>query len=172
MRIFIPTIYQKNIFEINYTKLKEMGIKCLIFDLDNTLALIDEANCPKKTKELCQKLKKDFKLVIISNNNQERIKPYMDELDIDGVSMALKPSTKGLRSIVKKYGYNKDEMIMIGDQIMTDIVSGNRFKIMTALVEPLGKKDLKITSFNRFLEKQVVKKLEKRNILKRGKFYE
>ena len=55
---------------------------------------------------------------------------------------------------------------------MTDILGGNRFGIYTILVDPLGKKDLKITTFNRFLENRIIKKLSKRNILKRGKYYE
>lgn len=37
---YLPDMYKKNIFDINYDKLKKKGIKCLIFDLDNTLALI------------------------------------------------------------------------------------------------------------------------------------
>ena len=36
MAIFKPDIYKKNIFDIDYLKLKKDGIKCLVFDLDNT----------------------------------------------------------------------------------------------------------------------------------------
>lgn len=172
MKKFIPTMYKKNIFEISYNKLKKKGIKCIIFDLDNTLALIDDDIIPEDTKKLCHKLKKDFNLVIISNNDEKRIASYVKEFDIDGVSNAFKPSTKGLKEIQKKYAYQKDEMVMIGDQLMTDILSGNRFKIMTILVDPLGKKDLKITSINRFFERLVLKRLGKDGILERGKYYE
>ena len=38
LKWFVPKMYKKNIFEINYEKLKEKGIKCIIFDLNNTLA--------------------------------------------------------------------------------------------------------------------------------------
>ena len=34
---FIPDMYQKSIYHIDYDKLSEDGIKCLLFDLDNTL---------------------------------------------------------------------------------------------------------------------------------------
>ena len=61
---------------------------------------------------------------------------------------------------------------MIGDQIVTDILAGNRFKIMTILVDPLGTKDLKITGINRKLEARIVKRYEKKGIFKRGKYYE
>ena len=33
---YIPDAYQKSIYTINYNKLKDNGIKCLLFDLDNT----------------------------------------------------------------------------------------------------------------------------------------
>ena len=172
MKRYIPTMYQKSIFDISYSKLKKRGIKCLIFDLDNTLALIDEKKCPEKTKQLCERLKKEFQVVIISNNTKKRLLPYLEELQVDGVSMALKPSIRGLKKIQKKYRLRKEEMVMIGDQLMTDIVSGNRFHIMTILVDPLGKKDLKITGINRFFENRVLKKLSQLKILERGTYYE
>lgn len=172
MKRYIPTMYRKSIFDISYAKLKKRGVKCLIFDLDNTLALIDEEKCPEKTKQLCERLKKDFQVVIISNNTKKRLLPYLEELQVDGVSMAMKPGLRGLKKIQKKYRLQKEEMVMIGDQLMTDIVSGNRFQIMTILVDPLGKKDLKITSINRFLENLVLKKLSQQKILERGTYYE
>ena len=52
MNLFRPNMYKKNIFEIDYNKLKEQGIKCLVFDLDNTLGLIEHERCPLKTKKL------------------------------------------------------------------------------------------------------------------------
>ena len=169
---FKPVMYKKNIFSINYDKLKEMGIKCLIFDLDNTLALISEKDCPKKTKDLINKLQNNFTVLIISNNNSKRIEPYSEELGIDGVSNALKPLCRGLRVVKKKYKFKNEEMVMIGDQMVTDILSGNRFNIMTILVDPLGTKDLKITGLNRFIEDKIVKKYTKKKIFERGKYYE
>ena len=84
----------------------------------------------------------------------------------------MKPLTKGLRQIVKRYNLEKNEMVMIGDQIPTDILSGKRFNIMTILVEPLAKKDLKITSFNRIIEKRLINKYEKQGLFKKGEYYE
>lgn len=168
---FKPTMYQKNIYEIDYALLKKQGVSVLIFDLDNTLAFIDDKECPKKSLELIQKLKKDFMVYIISNNEKVRIEPYTKALEIEGVAKARKPFTKGLREIYKK-GHKKDEMVMIGDQLVTDILSGNLFSIKTIWTDPLGEKDLKITKFNRFLERCILKYYGRRNILERGKYYE
>ena len=172
MHKFKPTMYRKNIFEIDYKKLKELGITCLVFDLDNTLGLISEKECPRKTKKLIKELQEDFLVLISSNNTGERLKPYLEDLGIGGVAWSMKPSTRGLRKIKKDYKLKKKEMVMIGDQMGTDIFAGNRFRIMTILVDPLGEKDLKITGLNRKIESAIIKHYVKRNVFERGRYYE
>lgn len=172
MNLFRPTMYRKDIFEIDYQKLKEKGITCLIFDLDNTLGMIDQKKCPAKVKKLLRRLQKDFLILINSNNTRSRLTPYLNELGVGGYSFALKPSTRNLAKIKKIYNLKKKEMVMIGDQIVTDILSGNKFKIMTILVDPLGEKDLKITGLNRQVETKIVRYYQKRGVFERGKYYE
>ena len=172
MGLFKPTMYKKNIFEINYQKLKTLGIRCLIFDLDNTLGLIEHKKCPTKAKKLLRKLQDDFLIFISSNNTKKRIDPYLKDLGIEGVALSFKPSTRSLRKIQKNYHLKKKEMVMIGDQIVTDVLAGNRFHIMTILVDPLGKKDLKITGLNRAIEAKIVKRYEKKGVFERGKYYD
>ncbi len=171
MGLFRPNIYKRSIFDINYGLLKEKGIKCLIFDLDNTLGLISHKRCPEDTKQLIKKLQKDFIVIISSNNTRKRLKPYLEELEVDGTSWSMKPSIKCLVYIKTKYRLHKEEMCIIGDQIVTDVLAGNRFKIKTILVDPLGKKDLKITGLNRKLEDKIIKKYESKGLFKRGIYY-
>ena len=47
---FIPDIYQKSIYDINYKKLKKRGIKCILFDLDNTLITYEDREINNKIK--------------------------------------------------------------------------------------------------------------------------
>ena len=61
---------------------------------------------------------------------------------------------------------------MIGDQIPTDIYGGNRMGIFTILVKPISNKETLPTRIDRIFENIIIKKLEKRNIFKRGKYYE
>ena len=145
---FIPNSYYENIYSINYDALKKKKIKCIMFDLDNTLALIDEGIPRKRIEKFCRHFDSEF------------------------VAFALKPLSKGFRQIQKMKKYRVEEMCIIGDQLMTDIFGGNRFGCYTILVDPLGKKDLKVTTLNRFLENRILKKLSKRGILERGKYYE
>ena len=172
MGLFRPHRYYKDIYSIDYAKLKEEGITCLIYDLDNTLGLITNRKCPEKTRDLIRSLQKDFCIFICSNNTKGRIKPYIRDLGVGGISWSLKPSIRALIKIKGNYGFNKKEMVMIGDQIVTDVLAGKRYHIKTILVDPLGKKDLKITGLNRILENFILKKYEKKGVFERGKYYE
>lgn len=173
MKIFVADIYVKTIYDINYDKLKEMGIICLIFDLDNTLARIDDEVPSEKMIKFLAKLKKDFDVYVLSNNtNKKRVSSFCEPLGVEYVSGALKPSSFGLSKIARKKRYHKSEMILIGDQIMTDVLAGKLYQIKTALVEALAKKDLKVTVINRFFERIVLKRLASKKLFEKGKYYD
>lgn len=172
MKVFIPNMYKKSIFDIDYSKLKDKGINCILFDLDNTILLVDEKKIHDDVFSLFTKLKKIFKIAIISNNKKKRISEICKPLGISFVSSAMKPFSKGFKKIMKKLDVKKEETAIIGDQIMTDILGGNRTGVFTILVDPLGKKDLKVTYINRFFEKRVINHYSKKNKFERGQYYE
>ena len=57
MEKYVPDIYQKSIYTIDYDKLKARGIKCLLYDLDNTLVPFDVKEADQKIKNLFDELK-------------------------------------------------------------------------------------------------------------------
>ena len=81
---FIPDMYQKSIYHIDYDKLQDDGIKCLLFDLDNTCVPYKDKEPNKKLIELFETLKDmDFKLIIFSNATKRRIFPFKRTLNVD-----------------------------------------------------------------------------------------
>ena len=173
MKRFYPKMYKKNIYDINYDKLKELGIKCLVFDLYNTIALIDQDYVDSRTKTLFKDLIDKFIVVIVSNNtSKKRVGKYGEILSCDFVYNAMKPSRKSLRKIMRKYKLDCHEIAVIGDQLVTDIQMSTRNKSYPILVDPMGRKDLKITSLNRFIERQILKNYKKKNIFSKGEYYE
>ena len=56
MNNFVPDMYYENVFVIDYKKLKKIGIKCLLFDLDNTICSYEQNEPDKKIKELFYEL--------------------------------------------------------------------------------------------------------------------
>ena len=168
MEKFRPKMYYKSIFDINYQLLKEKNIKVLIFDLDNTIVEAD-SNLPNDdVVELFKKLNNDFKVFIASNNIKERVRRIGKYLNVHAFYSVFKPTKKIKKLLLQKYNVEMKEAVMIGDQIITDIFMGNRLNMHTILVDSMGEKDLKITYFNRFLEKRIMNKIK----LKRGEYYE
>lgn len=167
MKIFIPKMYQKNIFIINYNKLKQAGIKLLIFDLDNTLGSIDETVINEDTSNFLTNLATNFQIVIASNSKKKRVSKFCSGLNIPFYTFSLKPTKKSFIKIKNDYNLDYNKMAIIGDQILTDIFGGNRLGIYTILVDPLDI-DFKVSKINRLIEK----KINLKNGIIRGNYYE
>lgn len=173
MDILIPDIYQKNIYSINYKKLKNNGIKCLLFDLDNTIAPLKAIKPTKKTIDLFDSLKEmGFKIIIFSNANYKRIEPFKKDLSVDSCALCFKPSKRKFLKVLKIFKYDLSEVAIIGDQLFTDILGGNRVGITTILVNPISKNDSLFTKPFRFLEKKIMNKMQKKEVFMKGSYYE
>jgi len=174
MDIFVPDIYQKSIYFINYEKLFDDGIKCLLFDLDNTCVPYKVKEANDKLMELFENLKDmGFKLIIFSNATKKRIAPFKKKLNVDCLARAHKPNKSSFMKILKLFNYNLSEVAIIGDQLYKDILGGNRAGIKTILVNPMSTDDMIITKLIfRKLEKIKYKKLANKNLLVRGRYYE
>ncbi len=173
MDIYVPDIYQKSIYTIDYSKLYTKGIRCILFDLDNTLVSPHSLDIPNKAKDLIISLKqKGFKVVIFSNSPKKRVKKYKEFFDIDSIHFALKPFQKNFKKVTTNYNLKTNEIAIIGDQLLTDIVGGNKFGITTILVNPINIKDTFPTFINRKIEKNIMDKLHEKNLFSKDRYYE
>ncbi len=168
-----PDMYKKSIFDIDYKKLKNTGIKCLLLDLDNTLVPFYVKTPSKKIKDMVERIKeKGFKVIIFSNSPKSRLRPFKDKLEVDCAYSCKKPFTVKFKKILKQYKYNESEVAIIGDQLVADILGGNNAGIYTILIDPLQKKEFIFTKFNRFLEKIILKKLSNKKMFNKGQYYD
>lgn len=156
--ILYPNIYLNNVKEITIDLLKENDIKGILLDVDNTLIdfnlkILDGA------KEWCQNLKKQgIKLCILSNTNKiEKVKRVARELDLEYINFAKKPSKGGFIRAMKLLDLKSKNIAVAGDQVLTDVLGGNRMKMFTILTKPLDKKDIFITRVKRPLENIIIK---------------
>lgn len=173
MEKYIPDVYQKSIYTIDYQKLKSSGIHCLLFDLDNTLVPASVKVPNKKIKELFEDLKEQgFQLILFSNSPKKRVKAFADQLAIGYISSAMKPLSAKFQKVMKKYRYEESEVAIIGDQMLTDILGGNKAGITTVLVNPVSKHDMVFTKVNRFLEERIMHKLREKDLFVKGKYYD
>lgn len=172
MEKYVPDIYAQSVYKIKYKKLKERGIKCLCFDLDNTLASLNEDVPSSEVKELFHMLSNDFKVIIISNQSKKRLTPFKEILNVDVAYFSCKPLKKKFKKIMKIYDYKPEHVAIIGDQLMTDILGGNRVGWLTILVNSMCEKEPFIDHILRKIENHKLKKLRKKGLLEKGSYYE
>lgn len=147
----------KTVYEINYDKLKEQGIKVIAFDLDSTVMKSKSGEFSNETLELFANLKKDFSLLIISNNsNLEYINKAAKQVDFPIIPNAHKPSVKISSEFFKENNINPQELVMVGDRPLTDILFGKFLGCKTVLVDSISWQEEKpIVRFARALERIV-----------------
>ena len=170
---FIPTYCYKNIYEIDYNKLYSNGIKIILFDLDNTIQKNIDKTPSQEAIDKINKLKEiGFKIYILSNNSMKRIQKTLDILNINGFARAQKPLKKGFKKVLNNLYANKlindrKEVLMIGDQVLTDIWGANKMGINSLLVKPIDLTTEKwYTTLNRNTERKIIEKIKKRDIEK------
>jgi HAD superfamily phosphatase (TIGR01668 family) len=152
------------IYQLTPEQLQKQGIKAVLTDLDNTLIAW---NNPDGTTELHEWLKAmtaaNIPVLIVSNNSAERIARVANPLALPFVSRALKPLTRGLHEATQKLGLQKAEVVMVGDQLLTDVWAANNYGVRSILVKPLIETDQWNTKINRFFEKGVKKNMLKQH---------
>lgn len=167
MKLFRPDFYAKSIFDIDVSFFLENGIKCVLSDLDNTLDAYDVLIPSEKVVEFKNKLNQaGIELCIVSNNKAKRKEIYCSRLGVKSKFTCMKPFKKKITQFYKSLGYKQDEVILIGDQIITDVGCGKNAKIKVVLTDPITKKDQWTTRFNRLIDKPIRASLRKRGILK------
>lgn len=172
MSLFIPDMYKESIYKIDYKKLKKMKVKCLLFDLDNTLASYSVEKPDKKLKEFITILEEDFKVVIISNGKKSRVRPFKEGLNLDSCHSSKKPLKTKYKKIMSMYKLSPTEIACVGDQILTDVLGANRIGAISILVNKMGTYEPINTRFNRFFEKILLNKYNKNGVLIKGEYYD
>ncbi|WP_248930924.1 YqeG family HAD IIIA-type phosphatase [Paenibacillus hamazuiensis] len=152
----IPRHQVNTIYDIDLQQLQNEGIRGIITDLDNTLV---GAKAPYATPELqawLQKLRKSgFQVVIVSNNNKMRVTKFAQPLLIPFIYRAKKPTTSAFRKALTLMNLKAEHTAVIGDQMLTDVLGGNRMGLYTILVQPISPAD------EGFFTKMVNRRLER-----------
>lgn len=166
LKKFLPDQHVKNIFEITPESLKEKGVKAIITDLDNTLVEWDRPNATPNLIKWFEEMKKHNIIVtIVSNNNEGRVKAFSDPLNIPFIFQARKPLARAFKKAMKQMGTSKDETVVIGDQLLTDVLGGNRSGLHTILVVPVASTDGFVTKFNRLVERRILNWFRKKGMI-------
>src|SRR5699024_3797569 len=162
LNIFKPSFIVESIYDIKVEDLKRFGKEVVFTDLDSTLIAWDH---PHPTEELIEWIKNlddnGIEVVVLSKNTPKRVTEALKALDITHVPSAYKPRRKRFKKAFDSVNSEKDKIIMVGDQVITDIIGANRFKIDSVLVKPILDSDAWNTNFNRLIEYKILKYIVK-----------
>lgn len=162
---FVPNHYVPSIYKINLDELQAKGIKSIIVDLDNTLVESDRRDATPKLITWLQQLQElGFKVMIVSNNNATRVSVFAKPLNIPFIHKAKKPLALSFRKALLELGTKESETAMVGDQLLTDVLGGNRIGLYTILVVPISETEGFFTKLNRRFERMVFRWMEKRGL--------
>lgn len=154
MSIFRPVLTIDSIYNLDVADLKRRGINTVFSDLDNTLLAWNIVESAAQMDELNKRLAAGgITLVVISNNNHNRIQKVLDPYGIKFLARAKKPLPSGIVRALHQFNARKEQTLMVGDQLLTDMIAGNLAGTKTVLVKPLVETDAWNTSINRFFEK-------------------
>lgn len=164
---FVPFAHAKSIYEVDPEFFIKQGVTTLFIDLDNTLDSYKAYHPKEKSFRLVESLlQKGITPVVISNNKGKRVSSFANDLKIEYVSSARKPFSKKIRSVITKKNLKNDEVMLVGDQIMTDVLAGKGAKIRVLLTEKLVKEDQWTTHINRCIDRPIRHYLRKKGALK------
>ncbi len=153
---FYPHHEVESAYTINYEKLYEDGFRGIIFDIDNTL-VPHGAPADERAVALFERLKKrGFRIMLLSNNKEPRVKLFNDAVKVNYIYKAGKPGVKGYQRAMEKMETRPESTMFVGDQLFTDVWGAKKAGIETWLVSPIHPKEEIQIVLKRYLEKIVL----------------
>lgn len=158
MAIFKPKMRIGKMIDLTPEMLRGAGVGALLLDIDNTMTTHDNPVPADGVTEWIDFMKSQgFLMMIVSNNNGERVRKFSELLDLEFEGNAKKPLPLGFRRACERLRVKPKETAVIGDQIFTDIIGGNllgAFTIMTEIYEP---EPMSFFKFKRACERFIMK---------------
>ena len=161
---FYPTQYYESSYMIDYEKLYEEGYRGIIYDLDNTL-VPHGAPADERAIKLMDRLKNiGYSIFFLSNNKKERVEMFNEKIGALYLCKASKPNPKGYLEAAKMMDLEPSQVLVVGDQIFTDIWGANMAGMRSCLVVPIDRSTDEIQIvLKRMLEKVVLNSYLKKN---------
>lgn len=156
----------KSIYDIDVEFFVHQNVKTLLIDLDNTLDSYKLFHPTERAFVLIKKIQDaGIKPIIVSNNKGKRVSSYANDLHVPYINSAMKPFAGKINKFIAANNLNKDEVMLVGDQMITDVGAGNRAKIRVVLTDKIVKEDQWTTHVNRIFGRRIRKHQAKKGML-------
>lgn len=157
MSLVRPTRCVAAITDVDVDELAASGVRCVLFDRDNTVVPRDTGVAPDDVMAWMQRVRDaGMSLCMVSNNfHSGEVEASAAELGCPVVHHAMKPVPFAVRRALSLMGAGPEEAVLIGDQVFTDVMAGNLAGVRTVLVEPQSTTDLWYTHIFRIFERAI-----------------
>ena len=171
MSFSVPDYMFDSFRDVTPAFLKSLQVRCLLCDIDNTLVTYDDAVPTEAVLTWLSAMKENgITVIFLSNNNDERVKTFTEAIDNAWSADAGKPLTKKAKQLLEKLGFSPKETAVLGDQVFTDVWTGNFLGARaTLLVPPIKDKTSLFFRSKRLLEKPFLAHYRRREKKKRTK---
>lgn len=160
----MPDLGLNSVTDISMKIINKLKIKAILLDVDNTIAAHGSLDPFDGVVEWLTMLKKKgIKVVLSSNNFRKRVEPFAISLNLPFVAFSLKPFGVGIIRAKKILKEPNKNILVVGDQVFTDILGANLVGMKSILLKPQSSDaDPLEVKIKRKLEKKVWDKLERR----------
>ena len=150
LRLYIPDVYQKDIYQIDYQRLWDKGIRLISFDIDDTIQdsgvdklegyLGSGVKMPEKAVLKFSQLKEiGFTLALLSNTSESIVSDTCKQLRADWyIAHAQKPHGQNFEKLLDHFGVDRSRAAHVGNSMIDDIYGGNNVGVTTCLVRRAG----------------------------------
>lgn len=145
-----------SVYAIDMQALKDKGCRHLIVDIDNTLTPWNDHQINTDLTDWIEGVKAaGFSVCLLSNNQQKKVQDFAHRLGVSAAPKGGKPSNRAFEGALIVLQGTRQDTVVIGDQVFTDILGGNRAGLYTILVDPITSREFIGTRIARWLERMI-----------------
>jgi uncharacterized protein len=156
-RMVRPDVQVETVCDVTPTLLRELGVRGVLLDLDDTLVASDaEGPSPDAEAWLRHLVGSGIKVVILSNGERSRVRLLAERLGVRAFALVGKPFWFAFRRGLAALDTPRAATAMVGDQLFTDMLGANLAGLTSILVRPLTPGRLLHTRAARAVERMIL----------------
>lgn len=160
MNIFRPKQILNIYSNLDIEDFKNKGFNVVFLDVDNTITPYESKKPDDKAIAFVNNLKNNgFEVFVVSNNTKKRVSKTAREIKCEYICWAFKPLPFKLNRLIKKKGLDKSKILMMGDQLLTDVLCANNLKVYSIYSKPISEKDTFYAKISRIIERFIFKNI-------------
>ena len=158
MPLLEPDRYFSRLSHVDIERdLLALGFRFVLLDIDNTILTRDTHEVPRDAGFWLAKARDaGITFCLVSNNWHEGVYQLANRLSLPIVAKAVKPLPPAFLRALGKIGATRAATVVIGDQLVTDVLGAHFLGMKAYLLAPLVEQDLPHTLLLRNFERLVM----------------